>query len=186
MLLAGLAGVGDVIRRGVRTRLLVRMRKHRLCRLQVGSEPVDAVHPGRSLHRLRVLRDQRERIRVVLEVLHQAEHRRDFRCMCGGLHDAVELGGEAGGVENDGSGLAPLHENDQRHDEEGDDDHEKSGDDGRGELVARDEPIGGVHGCRFLRCIAHLNHWMRGDASGYIIALMHSNVNNRRTIIEIS
>ncbi len=127
----------------VRACLLVRMREHRLRSLQVGPEPVDAMHPGRSLHRLRVLRDQRKRIRVVLEVLHQAEHRRDFRRVCGGLHDAVELGGEAGGVEDDGRGLTPLHENDQHSDQERRD-HDQQ-DDGQGEQRAREELVDEGH-----------------------------------------
>jgi hypothetical protein len=154
----------------IRSGLLVRVRKRRLRSLQVRTEPVDVVQPGGRLHRLGVLCDQLDRVRVVLEVLHQAKHRRDLRRVGGGLHDAVELGGEAGGVEDDRGGVAPLHKNDQHSDEEHGD-HEKQ-DDGQGEQRARNELVDDVHrSLSEVRSRTSING-LRGDASVNIIAFM--------------
>lgn len=136
--------VSEVLVGSVRSGLLVRVREHRLRRLQVRAEPVDVVHPRRRLDGLGVVLDQRERVRVLLQALHQAQHGRDVRRVSGGRHDAVELGGEAGGVEDDGGGVAPLHERDQQSDEERGH-HDQEDGDGQGEQRARNERGDDVH-----------------------------------------
>lgn len=142
VLLAGLALTVDVARVArVGALALMRIGQLLLRRLQVRPEAVDVVQPGRGPNGLGVALDQRDGIGLIVELLHQAQHRRDVRRMRGGRHDVLELGVELGRVHDEVDRLAPLHQDDQERDERHQDEGEQDDDEQRGQ----GGPFGDVH-----------------------------------------